>query len=169
MAQSTSSTKEDKNAIKKEKKEERKALKKLEGSDVSYQAKQAFATDFTNTSAVSWKRTPVFDEVSFTRDGTNQKAYYDADAKLVGTIIPKTFKDLPASAQAHINKKYPDYKKVTVLFFDDNEYNDTDMILFGNQFDDEDNYFTELSNGTRNIILQINMEGNVTFFREMKG
>ena len=38
----------------------------------------------------------------------------------------------------------------TVIFFEDNNVNDTDMLLYGNQFSDADNYFVELSNNKKN-------------------
>jgi hypothetical protein len=41
------------------------------------------------------------------------------------------------------------------------------MILYGNEFEDEDNYFVEMTNGRKTIVLQVNMEGNVSFFKDI--
>lgn len=160
--------KEEYKAKKEEKKEERKAMRKLEGSEVSMQAKEAFRGDFSDVSAVSWKRGPYYDEVTFTKDGVSQTAYYDFDAELVGTIIPKSFSALPASAQKWINKKYAAYQKVRTILFDDNEENESDIIMYGDQIDGSDMYFTELKKGNQTIILKVTTDGNVAFFKEMK-
>jgi hypothetical protein len=55
-----------------------------------------------------------------------------------------------------------------VIFYDDNEHNDNDMMLYGIQFEDEDNYFVELSKGSKQIVLQVTPEGNIFFFTELK-
>ena len=153
--------------VKKEKRSEEKELRKLEGKEVSYRAKQAFYSDFGNIPVTEWERTVNYDKATFTKDGQVMKAFYDADAKLVGTISDKTFEDLPANAQKYINEKYKDYSKGSVILFDDNEVNETDMIMYGQQFEDADNYFVEMKKDNKTIILQANMEGDVTFFKQL--
>lgn len=151
---------------KKEAKAERVALKKLEGANVSAIAKNSFSEDFKNTTNPQWKRLGTFDEVAFTKDGKELKAFYDIDGKLVGTTQRVTFADMPARGQKEIKEKYKDYTVGPVIFYDDNEANETDMILYGLQFDDEDNYFVELTNGTKKIIVHVNKEGTF-FFKEL--
>ena len=155
-------------AIKKENREERKELKKLEGKEVSDQSKQAFHGDFGKIPVSKWKRTANSDEATFIKDGEVMTAYYDAGSKLVGTTSQKTFADIPAAAQKFIDAKYKGYNKGAVVFFDDNEWSETDMILYGNQFADADNYFVELKKDNKDIILQVNMTGNVFFFKKVK-
>ena len=154
--------------IKKEKREDREELKKLKGKEVSYKSEQAFQNDFGNIPVVQWERTAHYDEATFIKDGQLATAYYDVDSKLVGTTSPKTFADIPATAQKYINAKYQGYSKTNVLFYDDNELNETDMILYGDQFDDADNYFVELKKDNKEIILQVDMRGNVSFFKQLK-
>jgi hypothetical protein len=161
-------TKKQEHEIKKEKKEERKELRKLEGNEVNNQAKLSFNNDFGNIFVTKWKRSKNFDEATFNNKGEIMTAFYDFDAKLVGTITKKTFADLPANAQTLIDKKYNGYSKESVLFFDDNELNETDMVLFGSQFKDADNYFVELKKGNDKIILKVNMNGEVSFFKQLK-
>lgn len=161
-------TNKEESSIKKEKKAERKALRKLEGKQASYQAKQQFAADFDNVTNVEWKRTNYFDEATFTKDDHTMTAFYDYENQLVGTTEVKAFTDLPASAQNSINKKYKDYSVQNVILFDDNEDNETDMLLYGHQFDDADNYFIELQKDNKAIILQVDMAGDVSFFTNMQ-
>ena len=87
------------------KREDRKALRKLEGNEVSYQSKQAFATDFGNITPLSTERLDNFDEFTFTKNNKIKSAFYDIDSKLVGTIENKTFADLPSNAQKEIKKQ----------------------------------------------------------------
>lgn len=155
-------TKQEK-VIHQEKKEDRKVLKELKGQEVSFAAKEQFYRDFGNISA-AWRRDSPYDIATFTKDGMQQSAYYDADAQLVGTTMHKTYADLPAKARETIEKKYGGYTADDIIYFDDNEYNDTDMILYGQQFDDEDNYFVELIKGSKKIVLKSNMAGDVSFF-----
>jgi hypothetical protein len=153
---------------KKEIKTERKELRKLEGgSAVSNQTKSAFFADFGNVPDVKWKRAVYLDEAVFTKDGKELKAYYDFYSKLVGTTSIKTFADIPLNAQKEIKSKYKDYTIGVVVFFDDNEANETDMLLWNTQFSDADNYFVELSKDKKNIVLQVNVEGEVFFFKEL--
>jgi hypothetical protein len=153
---------------KKEVKTERKVLKKLEGTDVSVLAKNNFSKDFSDVKIVQSKRVNTFDEFLFTdKNGQEMKAYYDYEGTLVGTTQNKTFADIPDKAQKEIKAKYKEYKIGDVTFFDDNEYNDTDMMLWGLQFDDKDLYFVELTKGTSNIIVQVDTEGRVTLFKKL--
>lgn len=167
FAQSSSDDGGDKTEVKKAKKHERIMQRKMDANEVSYQSKQSFFRDFGDLSNVLWSHTDYFDEATFTKDGHAMTAYYDIDAELVGTTSERSFSDLPANAQKFIGKKFKDYTPVKTFFFDDNEANDTDMILYGSEFDDEDNYFVEMQNGNKKVILQVPMNGAVKIFKEL--
>jgi hypothetical protein len=153
---------------KKEVKAQRVALRKLEGSVVDQRAKDNFLNEFSDAKEVTWKRVDTFDEASFTnKDGQKMKAFYDYNGKLVGTTIHKTFADVPEKGQKEIKKGYKDYTIGQVVFFDDNEANETDMRLYDTQFDDEDNYFVEMIKGPKRIILQVKSNGEVFYFKEL--
>lgn len=152
---------------KKEAKTEKKELRALKGKEVSYRAKDHFLTDFGKIADAKWKRGSQMDEVTFTKDGQKLTAYYDYESNLVGTTSDKTFDTLPRNAQKDIKKVYKDYNIGAVIMFDDNENNDTNMNLYGTQFDDKDNYFVEISKGGKQSVLQVNMEGQVMFFKQL--
>jgi hypothetical protein len=152
---------------KEEMKTERKALRKLEGTEVSYMAKNEFTGDFPSAKDVSWERVDTYDVVAFTNNGKKMKGYYDYDGKLVGTTMNKTFSDIPSAAQKEIKRKYNGYTIGPVIFYDDNEANDTDMILWATQFASADNYFVELDKGKEQIILKVDPYGLVSFFKEL--
>lgn len=162
--QAQANNQEQANLTKKEIKSERKALRKLEGSIVSQYTKNSFYATYGNIQDVKWRRDSYFDIASFNVKGQNTEAFYDYDANLVGTTTVKTFADLPSNAQKEIKTKYKDYKVGPVIFFDDNEWNDTDMYLYGTQFDDADNYFVELTKGNDKIVVRVDIPGFVYFF-----
>jgi hypothetical protein len=142
-------------------------IKKLEGTKVSELTKSQFIAEFGNIPDVQWSRTLNFDEAVFTKNGKRMTAWFDYNEKLVGTTSVANFTDLPASGQKTIKSKYKDYGIDNVILYDDNEANETDMILYSQQFDDADNYFVELSKGKDHIVVMVNMEGVVSFFKQM--
>ena len=155
-------------ALNVEKREERHAVKKSKGKLVSYMAKEQFKSDFGNIPEVIWRSEANFDVATFKKHGVVESAYYDYYAELVGTTIQKSFEDLPLKAQEYINKHYGDYTKGDVILFDDNEYSETDMMLYSLQFEDQDNYFIELTKGDKRIVLESDLSGDVTYFTHMK-
>ena len=155
----------------KKKKEDRKEQEKAK-TDVSlYPPSRAlefqFSQDFPNAKFVTWSQ-GRFVEASFL-DGTVLKvAYYDESDNLIGTTTDMDASALPEQARDHIDKMYPGYTIEKVVFFDDNEANDTDMYLYNTSFADEDNYFPLLVNGSKKIILEVSPEGEVSFFESLK-
>lgn len=160
--------KNEKKEAKSEKREERKELRKLNGNKVSYQAQQQFLRDFNSATIIKSARSTNFDEFTFSQDGLVTTAYYDSDADLVGTAQTKSFADLPIKAQQSINKMYKGYKPTEVYFFNDNEANETDMVLYNTRFEDVDSYFVELENNNQKIVVQVGMDGSVAYFAKLK-
>ena len=150
-----------------EKKDARKELRKREGNEVSSMSKDHFASDFGNISDVKWTRGGQFEEAEFIKDGQQTIAYYDYNSNLVGSTTSKKFSDLPANAQKEIKKQYKDYVAGAVILYDDNEDNDTNMVLFSHQFDDADHYFVTVSKGKQEIVLMVTMTGEVSYFKQI--
>jgi hypothetical protein len=168
QAQKEDNDKENVKETKSELKTERIALRKLEGKNVGVLAKNNFSKDFSDAKDVQPMRGINFDEFLFTnKDGNRIKAYYDYDGNLVGTTQSKTFADIPLKGQKEIKEKYKDYTIGDVFFYDDNEMNDTDMMLYGLQFDDKDLYFVELTKGPSKIVVQVDMQARVSFFKKL--
>jgi len=148
-------------------KSKRKELRKLFGNSVSIVSKNNFVSDFGSSLNPIWIRTKNFDEALFTQNGQKMTAYYDYDSKLVGTTTTKIFANIPVKAQNEIKDKYKGYSIGVVTLFDDNELNESDMLLWDNQFDDVDNYFVELLKGKEKLILRVDMDANVSFFKKL--
>ena len=163
--------KESKEELKKEQKElkvVKKELEMLEGSDVSNRVKESFNDEFGNNTDVVWEKSDFYDVATFTDDDVLKKAFYDFDSQLIGTTWHVYFSDLPLKAQEEINDKYKDYKIGEVIFYDDNEPVDVDFFIFETQFKHEDSYFVELENESKHIILRVDTDGDVSFFKNIK-
>lgn len=155
-------------SIKMKYKEDRHEFRKFNGIDVPTRTMNAFAVDFGRDYTPAWNKLDNLDEATFEQNGQAVSAFYDFNSNLVGTTQHKTFTDLPVKAQQHISEHYSNYTPTDVLLFDDNENNDTDMILYGNQFEDKDSYFVELSNGSKKIVVQVAMDGDVSYFTTLR-
>ena len=154
--------------IKKEKQNVKRELRDLKSQDVNQDSKSQFKLDFGTVSNVQWRRKNDLDEVKFVKDGKSIAAFYDDNAKLVGTTTIKSLKDLPADAQKTIAKDYKDYTAKEVILFEDNDDNDTNMILYNLRVENVKSYFVELTKGNKNIAVMVSMNGNVKYFTELK-
>ncbi|MEO6286503.1 MAG: hypothetical protein ABIN80_26575 [Dyadobacter sp.] len=152
---------------KKELKAEKREARHDRPISVSVKSKNSFLSDFGNVGHVEWVATPQFDEATFTKEGKTLTAYYDFHSELVGTTSNKKIADLPAAALNEIKKEYKDYVIGAVILFDDNELNDTNMLLYGTQFEDADHYFVTITKGKHEEVLKVNMDGGVSFFRTL--
>jgi hypothetical protein len=149
------------------KKELRKEHRSEGRNDVNYFTRNYFANDFPGAKNVRFETTNAFDEVSFLSGKKNLTAYYDSRNQLVGTTQNKSFADLPGKAQKEILKKYGDYTIAGIIRYDDNDDNDVDMVLHGISFADMDNYFVALKKDDKEIVVEVDVAGYVSYFAEM--
>jgi hypothetical protein len=112
-----------------------------------------FATDFPNATNAHFARVKNLNEVSFTQDKDIVTAYYDNRDQLIGTMHNESFADLPDNAQKEIRNKYPGYLIANVVRFDVNQ--------------SDDNYFAELKNDSKSIVLKIDLIGEVDYLTTM--
>jgi hypothetical protein len=154
--------------LSKEKQEAKLELRKLNGKEVGSQAKQQLMIDFGTNADAIWERTVHYDEATFMKDGKTLTAFYDYDSKLVGTTTNKTFSDLPAKAQQFINENYKSYNVGDILEYDDNGLIRSNMAFYNQEFTDADSYFVELKKDNKKIVLQVSMEGNVSYFTRLR-
>lgn len=155
----------EKRETRKEHRREHRAENRNEVSDLT---RSQFPIDFPDAKNVRFEKAKNFDEVSFMSGKKKLKAYYDSDNELVGTTQKKAFTDLPENAQKKILEKYAGYTIAGVVKFDDNEINETDMIMFETPFDDADNYFVELKDAGKTIVVKVDLSGDVSFFTNVK-
>jgi hypothetical protein len=144
------------------------------GTDPSYaddpgpSVKNQFADDFPDAKNVHFARLKDLNEVSFTQGKDEMIAYYDDRSELTGTIQKESFADLPDNAKKEIQHKYAGYTIGNVVQYHDNESDDTEMVLYEKSMDDGDNYFVELKNDSKAIIVKVNLSGGVDYLTTMK-
>jgi hypothetical protein len=130
--------------------------------------KSQFTADFPDAKDVHFAQLKDLNEVTFSQGKENMTAYYRGEDQLVGTILKESFADLPGNAQKEIQHKYPGYAIVNVVKFDDNESELLERILDGISMDDTDNYFVELKNDSKAIVVKVDLSGGVNFLTAMK-
>lgn len=161
---------DDKESSRHETREERKANRLLRKEEAEYEPTQLvaqhFERDFPNAQEVSWI-VRDFETAGFVNEGKIMHAFYDWKGELIGTTTAIDYTTLPLSARKQIEKGYKDYTIGEVVLFDDNEFNESDMMLYGSSFDDEDNYFVALTKESKELILKVDQQGNVSYFQEI--
>jgi hypothetical protein len=159
------STKKELKENKKELRNERKELRKARRNQVSEMSKRQFVSDFGKIPDAQWSRATYYDRVEFIKDGQKMTAFYDDDSKLIAVSTFKTFSDLPQKGQSKIKSMYKDYTTKSVYFID---YRGTDTgVMFYGRSLETDNYFVELTNGAKKILVKVDKNGGVEFFKQL--
>jgi hypothetical protein len=141
---------------------------------VSVFTRNQFASDFPDATNIRFEKMDDFDEVNYSQKGRKITAYYDVNSELVGTLRNRSFRNLPANAQTEIVNKYPGYTVVSVVRFNTNGDdvsnldNNLELPFNGDSSDESSHYFVELTNDSKAIVLMVALSGEVSFFRTMK-
>lgn len=131
---------------------------------VSELSKQQFTSDFGNVANAKWSTTDYYDRVYFTgRDGKKMTAFYSPNGMLVATSYFKDVKDLPPKAMEQINSTYKDFKLDSVYFIDYKAAKGG--VMYYGFLLESDNYFVMLTRGEKTILLKVDLNGGVSFFK----
>jgi hypothetical protein len=128
------------------------------GNNISSSVKKRFQQDFGSFAVVKWEKSGSYAKGTFNRNGSAVSAWYDKDAKLVGTSSARSFSDMPGKAREKINSVYSDYHVVSVQGFDS---------VRGNKSIGAPNWLVELSDGTAKIIVKVNTSGETTLVKKI--
>ena len=55
-----------------------------------------------------------------------------------------------------------------MVFYNDNELNTTDIVVFNKQFEDYDCYYVKLKKGNDEILVKVKQTGEVIFFKRFQ-
>jgi hypothetical protein len=133
-----------------------------------------FAYDFPDVTDIHFDRVKDHDVITYSQNGRINTAYYDDNSELLGTIRSRSIQDLPATAQKEIADRYPGYTVVRVVRFNANSDNETyidnnsELPFYGDSPENSSNYFVELNNDNKAIVLMVGLSGEVSFFTTMK-
>jgi hypothetical protein len=142
-----------------------KEANQLKPYDALGATKESFAFDFGDIQVDQWRLINNYEVALFTQDGQSKCAYYDFNSNLVATTMESTFSGLPQGAQEFIRKRYDSYTIKDVLFYDENEANEIDLVLNGKEMLDQDSYFVEMNKGDETIVLHVYLNGDVSLFK----
>jgi hypothetical protein len=143
-------------------------------SSVSAFTVSQFAYDFPDVTNIHFARVNDHDVITYTQNGRDITAYYDDNSELLGTIRNRSVQDLPAAAQKEIADRYPGYTVVRVVRFNANSDNETyidnnsELPFYDDSSESSSNYFVELNNDNKAIVLMVGLSGEVSFFSNMK-
>jgi hypothetical protein len=146
---------------------ERPPLRKLDGTTISQDSQTSFYMTIGNVPDIKWIRGTYYDEATYNKDGQDFKAYFDINGALVGTTTLKKATELSNPIEKSIKKQYPDATIGQVTYFQDNEDNNTDMIMYGIQFESKTQYFIEVTQGANKFVVMSNKDGDVTLFKQL--
>ena len=148
---------------------EARAARAVKVETVTYFAERSFIEIFGNVPDVVWEINSQFDKANFEKNGKAICAYFSKTGEFIGTTFPVAFAELPKNAQATIEKKYGT-DIVDIFEFDDNEESDATLNIDGITLDDNDNYYVAVKESDQsNIILQVSMDGEVSYFERING
>lgn len=145
--------------------EEKQQLKEL--NNIPDAIMQKFNANFPKAQNVAWSVPANYVQVDFTSNGKHRAAYYDYNNHLIGTSHFLSYSMLPENGRARIARDYKGYTPVKTMFYDDNEDNDLNMILFDMPIE-KDSYFVQLKNGAKQIVVQVDTDGEVSYFSDLK-
>lgn len=150
----------------KELKGQQKDITTAKRGPVSQKSKMQFILDFGRIPNALWSTTDYYDKVFFTnKDGQKMTAFYSTDGKLVATSFFKVFTDLPIRSQGKITSAYKNYDIVSVYFI--NYKAPKGGVRYYGRLLQTDNYFVALASGTNKVLLRVDLNGNVFFYKKL--
>lgn len=139
-----------------------------EESKIPVGTRNQFAEDFSNVQNVIWKVEPGYSEAEFTMNNKDMMAFYNYDDELIGQGRYVDYADLPAKGQERIAKDYPDYMPQKAMFYEDDLDDDNDFLNFFGNFLQHDAYFVLLQKDTKEVVVQVTEDGEVSYFSNVR-
>lgn len=127
-----------------------------------------FAEDFSNVQDVMWKVEPGYSEAEFMRNNKAMMAFYNYDGELMGSGYYVDYADLPEKGRERIAKDYADYTPQKAMFYEDDLDDDNDFLNFYGNFLQKDAYFVLLQKDTKEIVVQVTENGEVSYFSNVR-
>lgn len=157
----------DSKMMKREIKAEKESTRAVE--NISSQTMEKFNSSFPAAKDVEWSVPgEQFVEVQFhNKKNKPMMAFYGFDGRLLGMGHYTDYSAIPSKAQKFIEKKYQGYAPVKVMWIDLNEDSDEALDLFETPIP-SDGYFVQMKNNNKQIVLQVETDGDVSFFSEMQ-
>jgi hypothetical protein len=128
--------------------------------NVSYTVLNQFNADFADAKNVVWTVDKTFQKADFVSEGAKMTAFYNLQGQFVALTQSIDTKAIPAKTQLEIAEKYKGYVISDVIVLQ----NDTET----NPDADEAAYFVDLKSDTKEVLVRINSDAHVEFYKEVK-
>jgi hypothetical protein len=118
---------------------------------VSRRVLNSFKADFKNATGIEWVVKEDFCKASFLHEGVKMEAFYDLEGNVIGTSKAIAENQLPAAAQKKLAEKYAGYTMTEAIEFD--------------KANEGIRYYVSLTRNSKTIVLQVETNGTVSFFK----
>jgi len=132
----------------------------VSGVSVSYAVAQKFNADFANATETVWTITKNCQKADFYVDGVKRTAFYNLAGEFLGTTQTVSYKAIPAQSQKLIAADYKGYTAGDVIVYQTNEELNDSI--------DATTYFVDLKNSDHEVLVRVNNQGGVEFFKQVK-
>ncbi|GEO04328.1 hypothetical protein AAE02nite_19920 [Adhaeribacter aerolatus] len=119
---------------------------------VSGYTKSNFNYQFNGAENVTWASSARFQKATFTKEGKTLTAFYNNQNELVGTTQVIQITELSPVAIKNLVKSYPNYQMGEIIKYSGNE----------------EVYYVNLKNESKNFLVEITPDMNVQFFKTIK-
>ena len=128
--------------------------------NVSYAVQNQFNTDFSEAKNVTWTVNKNFQKADFTVDNAKMTAFYNLSGEFIGLTQNADLKGIPAKAQKEIAAQYAGYKVDQLIVYQTNSAVNDDV--------DPVAYFVDLKSDNHEVLVRINQEAHIEFFKQVK-
>ncbi len=128
--------------------------------NVSYTVLNQFNADFADAKNVVWTVSKNFQKAEFVNEGVKMTAFYNLQGQFVALTQSIDSKAIPAITQLEIAEKYKGYAVKDVIVLQNNTETNPDA--------DEAAYFVDLKSDTKEVLVRINADAHVEFYKEVK-
>ena len=128
--------------------------------NVSYTVLNQFNADFADAKNVVWTVNKNFQKADFVSEGVKMTAFYNLLGQFVALTQSIDAKAIPAKTQQEIAEKYKGYAVKDVIVLQNNTETNPDA--------DETAYFVDLKNDTKEVLVKINADAHIEFYKEVK-
>lgn len=134
--------------------------KAKEDAPVSYTVQNQFAADFSDAQNIVWTVNKNFQKAEFTIDGVKKTAFYNLSGEFVGVTQNADLAAIPSKSKKQIASKYAGYQISQLIVLQSNTAINEDA--------DPTAYFVDLKKADSEVLVRINDQADVEFFKQVK-
>ncbi|RKR83854.1 hypothetical protein BDD43_4069 [Mucilaginibacter gracilis] len=136
---------------------------------VSYTVLNQFAYDFKDAKDIVWKVDANCQKADFISNGQKYTAFYSVTGEYMGITRAITITSIPAAAQKEIATQYAGYQVGEVIELQPKATSTSALEPYASSNADETKvFFVDLKNEKEEILVKVNSNSDVYFFKQVK-